>query len=314
MSIAVCLLLYSVAVLIFGPRLLRRLTRTGYAPRLAITAWLAAIVSVLGTWISAAALIVIDVVRHWNSPAVVLAACAARLHAMLIGQAGAAAQVGLLALSAAGSIAAAALGVRLARTLIRLRDTAHEHAYAVHMVGRRTAEGDVMVLEAPEAAAYCVAGRPSAIVLTTGALAILDDAQVAAILAHERAHLAGHHPQLVSVLRALADVFPRVRLMTDGSAQISRLLEMCADDSAARHHGRGVLLSGLMDLAGTVPAAAVGAANVAVLDRAERLLTPPEPPARAWARIALTMCVAAISAGPLVTIALATSGALLCSP
>lgn len=98
MSIAVCLLLYSVAVLIFGPRLLRRLTRTGYAPRLAITAWLAAIVSVLGTWISAAALIVIDVVRHWNSPAVVLAACAARLHAMLIGQAGAAAQVGLLAL------------------------------------------------------------------------------------------------------------------------------------------------------------------------------------------------------------------------
>lgn len=34
---------------------------------------------------------------------------------------------------------------------------------------------------------------------------------------------------------------------------------------------------GLMDLAGTVPVAAVGAANVAVLDRAERLLTPPEP-------------------------------------
>ena len=40
-------------------------------------------------------------------------------------------------------------------------------------------------------AAYCVPGRPATIVLTSGALAVLDPAQLTAVLAHERAHLAG---------------------------------------------------------------------------------------------------------------------------
>ena len=47
----------------------------------------------------------------------------------------------------------------------------------------------------PEPAAYCVSGRPPAIVVTTAALGALDDRQLDAVVAHERAHLAGHHPQ-----------------------------------------------------------------------------------------------------------------------
>ena len=317
MSIAVCLLLYSAAVLVFGPPVLTRLTRSGHAPHLAIAAWLAAIASVLSTWLVAAVLVVVDVARHWDSPAAVLAACITRLHAVAVGDVGIAPQSGLLALAAAASAATATLVVRLARAVVRLRGTAHEHARAVHIVGCRTADENVMVLEAHEPAAYCVAGRPPAIVVTTAALAVLDDEQIAAVLAHEGAHLAGHHPQLVSALRALVTVLPRVRLMTVGAAEVSRLLEMCADDVAVRQHGRSALLSGLMGLAGaaSAPAAALGAANVAVLSRAERLVaSPPALAVRARARTALAISLTVIVAGPMITAVLAASGALLCSP
>lgn len=316
MSIAVCLLLYSTVVLVFGPRLLPLLTRTGHAPHLAITVWLAAITSVLATWLVATVLMVIDVARHWDSPIVVLTACITRLHEVAAGGAGIAAQSALLALAGTASAAAATLGVRLTRTVVGLRATAHEHARAVHMVGHRT-DDDVVILDVHEPAAYCVAGSPPAIVLTTGALAALDGEQAAAVLAHERAHLAGRHPQLISALRALATVMPQARLMTDGHTEVSRLLEMCADDAAVRQHGRSALISGLLGLAGaaTAPAPALGAANVAVLSRAERLVACPPPfaaRARAWTALAISITV--IAAGPIMTTVLAASGALLCSP
>lgn len=39
-NIAVCLLLYSVAVLVFAPRPLHVLTRAGHAPRFGVAVWL----------------------------------------------------------------------------------------------------------------------------------------------------------------------------------------------------------------------------------------------------------------------------------
>lgn len=58
MTIAASLLIYSVAVIAFGPSLLRRLTRNGEAPRGGVAAWLIAISSVLITWVFAAVLVV----------------------------------------------------------------------------------------------------------------------------------------------------------------------------------------------------------------------------------------------------------------
>lgn len=315
MNIAVCLLFYSVAVVVFGPPALTALTHSGHAPRLAVAVWLTAIASVLASWAVAAGLIVIDVVRHWNSPMTVLAACTARLHEVVTGQAGIAAQLALLVIAAAAAGALGAVSVRLARTLTHLRGTAHEHAHAVRIVGRTGAEHDVVVMDCAEPAAYCVAGRPATIVLTTAALNALDGEQVAAVLAHERAHLAGHHPQIVTTLRALATTLPRMRLITAGAIEVPRLLEMCADDAAAARHGRTTLLSGLLDLADTTaPAPALGAANVAVLSRAQRLLAPPALLTQARTYVMLSAAAAIIAAGPLITVALAATGTLLCMP
>ena len=57
------------------------------------------------------------------------------------------------------------------------------------------ARARTVVLDDPRPAAYCVAGRPAAIVVTSGALAVLDQPQLEAVLAHERAHLAQRPPR-----------------------------------------------------------------------------------------------------------------------
>jgi hypothetical protein len=87
-SIAACLLLYSFAVIVVGPVVLRTLTRGGQAPRFGVAAWLTAVGSVLVTWAAATVLVIADIVRHWNQHGLILASCLMRLHAVVVGDAG----------------------------------------------------------------------------------------------------------------------------------------------------------------------------------------------------------------------------------
>ncbi|BDX32353.1 hypothetical protein TUM20985_29000 [Mycobacterium antarcticum] len=312
MTVAAALLLYVVAVLAVGPRLLLRITADGGAPRLAITAWLTAIVTVLGCSVTAIALLLIEAAGHWDSPDALLVSCLERLQAILVGHAGWPAQ---LVASVAVAIAVGSvivICVRVGRALSRMRTHTFEHADAIRMVGR-SGGNDVVIIDATEAAAYCVAGRPPAIVVTTAALGALDDTQLAAVIAHERAHLDGRHAYVVAAVRGLATALPRVELFTSAAAQVSSLLEMCADDTAARRHGHRTLLAGLLALSGVVaPAHGLAAASVAVLVRAERLTDPQNGLARMRTRVTLSGAVAAMAATPSLIVALSMSGALIC--
>jgi Zn-dependent protease with chaperone function len=309
-SVAVCLLLYSLTIMVAGPPVLRVLTRHGHAPRFGVGAWLVAIGTVLLSWLAAAGMIVIDLVTHWSYPRVLVHSCLTWVHVMVSDNAGVAA-ITLAVIAAALALLAAVSSVRLARTVARMRARACAHAAAVQMVGHRNG-GAYVVVEAEEPAAYCVSGRPPAIVVTSAALAALNDDELAAVLAHERAHLNGHHSVVVTTLRGLAAVFPKLTLMREGASEVSRLLEMCADDASARRHGPAVLLSGLITMCRTTPAGALAAADVAVLARAERLATPPRDPAVARARAALISLIAVMVAAPVMTAALAASGVPIC--
>jgi len=302
-SVVVGLLLYSMAMLVAAPPLLRALTSSGNAPRLGVVTWLSAIGTVVGSWLATAAMVIVEVISHWTHPRTVAASCLARLQRTISGDAGIAPQITLVVIAAAFTVAVAIIGMRLAAAVLGMRARAHEHARAVRLVGRHTGEANVVMVDAAKAAAYCVAGRPPAIVVTSAARAALDDRQLAAVLAHERAHLAGHHAVIVSALRALAAVFPRLSLITEGAQQVSRLLEMCADDVAARRHSSRALLSGLIALCTAAPAEALAAADLAVLARAERLATPPAGSAKVKTRAALTSVVAIMAAGPLIAVA-----------
>lgn len=312
MTVAAALLLYVAVVLSIGPRLLVRLTADGGAPRLSIAAWLTAIVTVLGCSVTAVALLLIEAAGHWDSPDALLASCLERLYAILAGHAGwPARSVASVAVAiAVGSFVA--ICVRIGRALSRMRTHTFAHADAVRMVGKSSGR-DVVFIEASEPAAYCVAGRPPAIVVTTAALAALDEAQLAAVVAHERAHLDGRHAYVVAAMRGLTSALPKIGLFTKAATYISALLEMCADDAAARRHGRQPLLAGLLALSGAnTPAHGLAAAAVAVLVRAERLSDPPRGLAQIQARLTLSGAVAAMAATPVAIVALSLSGVLIC--
>jgi Zn-dependent protease with chaperone function len=317
MSIASCLLLYSFTVAALGPRLLRRFTHSGVAPRLSVAAWLAAILSVVASWVAAVVFLADQVVGGWNDPGnAVLNSCFVALRGVAVGRDGVLPQVGLLVLAALAGTAVTRLAWHLGRSLRRARATTHQHARMARLVGRRVAGLDAVVLDAPERLAYCVAGRPHTIVVTSATLATLDRRHLAAVLAHERAHLAGRHHLLLAVTRALATILPTVALFTRGAAEVARLLEMCADDVAARTHGSRTLLGALLSLcdAGPIPRGALGATGVEVLARVERLASPPEPGHRLRMRLLLAAAAVVLVAGPVLIGALAAAGVPWCGP
>jgi Zn-dependent protease with chaperone function len=302
---------------VLGPRLLRRFTHAGVAPRLGVVAWLAAMGSVVASWLAAAVLLAGEVIRDANQPgATVLSTCFVVLRQAATGRDGVLSQVGLVLLAILAAMAVARLTWRLGRSLLRVRAATHQHAQMARLVGRRVPGRDAVVLEAPERVAYCVAGRPHTIVVTSAALAALDERHLDAVLAHERAHLAGRHHLLLALTRSLAAIMPTIALFSTGAAEVARLLEMCADDSAARAHGSVTLLDALLSLCDVapIPTGALGASGVGVLARAQRLATPPEPGRQWWIRLLLGMIATVLLAGPVVTVVLAAAGLSWCDP
>lgn len=317
MSVATCLVLYSFVVAVLGPPLLVRLTHSGVAPRLGVTAWIAALASVTLSWAGAAVFVGVELARLGTRPGrELLDSCFASLREIATGRAGVVLQTGLLMLSAAAILVLCLVIGRVCRRLLSMRSHTHGHARMTRIVGRRVAGIDAIVLDAPRRAAYCVAGRPNAIVVTSAALDALDRRQLDAVLAHERAHLGGRHLQLLALIRSLAASLPRMTLFTTAETEVARLLEMCADDSAARTHGSRTVLTGLLALsgAGPLPTGALGATSIAVLDRAQRLAAPSPPTDRARVRALLTATTTLVTAGPLITALLAVSGVMLCGP
>ncbi|PTR27746.1 peptidase M48-like protein [Rhodococcus sp. OK519] len=310
MSAAACLLAYAVAVAVIAPRILPRLTRSGVAPRLGVVAWLVAIASAAASSIAFVGVVAADTFAGTS----VFAACEHLVRAIAGAHSIAATRFVTTAVGVAAGSALLLAAVRLTRNLAARRRVTFGHARSVLIVGRRVAGVDAVVLDAPERAAYCVAGRPDAIVVTSGALDALDHRQLDAVLAHERAHLAGRHPQLLAIVRGLADVAPRLALFTAGATDIARLLEMCADDRAMRAHTPHTLLRGLVTLAGSrpIPDGACGAGNVAVLARAGRLASPPGRGDLVRNRALLSGAIAFLGALPLGATTLAVTGRMLC--
>jgi Zn-dependent protease with chaperone function len=126
--------------------------------------------------------------------------------------------------------------------------------------------------------AYCLPGLRPRVVLSRGVLDLLADDEVAAVLAHERAHLVARHDLVVLPFVALGATFPRMPAVRTARMEVALLIEMLADDRAVRHHDRVVLARALYKVGtGQVPAGGLGAGGDDVLSRARRLMAPPDP-------------------------------------
>lgn len=297
MNVALILLAYGAVLAAVGPVVLRRAAWLDRAPRLAIVCWQALSAAVVGAAVLAGLTVVVPVSALGTDLAQFLNACVFMVRAAYATPGGAlTASAGLV--SAAGITAGVVYGI--GTELVAAGRERRRHLAVLEMVARRDARLGALVLDHDVAAAYCLPGAGGRIVLTTSTLNALDDRQLAAVLAHERAHLRGRHHLLVGLARGLKRAFPWVALFRLAAHEIGRLTELAADDAAVKAADRLTVADALLRLAdGSVsPRSALAASGHHTPQRVRRLLACP-PPLKAAVIVAAGVLALAAVATPL---------------
>lgn len=298
MRVALFLLGYAVVLAaVVGP-LLRRASWVDRAPRLAIASWQALTVTVLASVTMAGAAVTITLPEVSGDLAAVLRACVMALREQYASPGGA-------AVGATGAVLALAVMGRavwcIAAGLLRMVRERARHRRVLDVVGHRV--GDMVVLDCEESAVYCLSGRRRRTVVTTAALRSLDDGQLEAVLAHERAHLRERHDLAIALSSALAVAFPAVKLFRVAASETARLVELRADDAAAARTDRLTVAGALLNIVTgvtphPVPEAALAAAGSGTAARVRRLLPPQRPLGRMRSLLA-SVAVAVLLALPI---------------
>lgn len=314
MTVALALFGYAALLaFVIAPRLVDA-AWTRRAPRLAVAAWQGLTAGVLFSTVLGALALGVSTVRVSADLAMLLHACAMALRAEYSSPGGA-------ALAATGAVLALAVIVRvgwiLAAGLVQMLRQRRAHRDGVTIVGRADTGLGITVVDSDTPTVYCLPGLRRTVVVTTAALSALDDAQLAAVLAHERAHLRGRHDLTLAFASAPARAFPRLKAFRAAAEQIALLIEMCADDAATAASGRLPVAQALLAIAaGPAPAAALGAGGGSTPARIRRLIDDPAP-LRARQRLAGATGVGALLLVPLIIAAgpaAAATGRNYCQP
>ncbi|MDO5502389.1 MAG: M56 family metallopeptidase [Actinomycetia bacterium] len=169
------------------------------------------------------------------------------------------------------------LGLSAHTVGMSLRRTRRQHLELLELVGAQFAQLELptsrrlRVIDHPTPTAYCVPGVRNRVVVSTGMLATLGNEEVAAVLAHERAHVKHRHDLLVEFFTVLHNAMPPRLRQEDTLAEVRLLAEVLADRAAARVVGPVAMGRALVALAhaphppATLAAApAAGAARVRI--------------------------------------------------
>ncbi|TDC63135.1 M56 family peptidase [Actinomadura sp. GC306] len=213
--------------------------------------------------------------------------------------------VEVAALLAAVSLTGVLLVMLMYAVVQVVRDRRRHRALLALVSRRDSAVPGTLVVDHPGAAAYCVPGvRSSKVVVSAGTLALLDRGELAAVLAHERAHARERHDLVLLPFTSLRQVFPQFGLVSRCLDAVELLIEMAADDRARAGRPPRDLATALLRFAAARPAAApsgtLGVAahgRIPVMARVNRLLEP-DPLSRP-ARVAATAAVPIIAGLPL---------------
>lgn len=274
MNAAPVLLGYTAVVGFLAPRLLLRAAWPHRAPALAAAVWQA----LMAAFAIGAAL------AAYN-----LAMPAEHLHAGLVGllhscglhvgpgepDPATADRLGVALPAALGP----ALLASFAFHVVRARRARTRHREALDLVGRHAPRLGATVLPYGIPAAYCLPGRRPRVVVSDAALRDLTPEQLAAVLEHERGHIAGRHHLALAAAEAFHSVFRRLPLARHGRQQTALLLEMAADDRALRHHSGEALATAMYEMVSArVPRGAFAAGGQTVVIRVKRALGPRHAP------------------------------------
>ena len=271
------LVIVATSALVLGagtPLVLRRLRGLDRWPTLTAWLWLATSLGALAALALTGLLLLLPTGPLGTSTAELLRTCVMMLRAALSmpHDSGAGTVAGLLAVAAvAGGFlrGGCRIGLRASRATRR-------HRELLALAGRPAAGlPGVTMLEHGRPFAYCLAGRPGPVVVTSAALGRLQAGQLAAVLAHERAHQAGRHHRLVLLAQVLRVGFPWLPAARLAHQAVARLVELAADDVAARAQGRRQVAAALAALGDTqVPTSALGATGISAGERIRRLVAP----------------------------------------
>ena len=171
---------------------------------------------------------------------------------------------------------------------------------------------DAVLVGHPAPVVYCLPAQRRGIVVTRGALSHLGPAELGAALAHERTHLRQRHHSLILLAEVLAIMLPALPTLRLARQAVPLLLEMVADDAAARTAGSETTADALDRLADAVsPPETLSAGGPSwARVRAERLRDPTTLARPRRGRPALISGLATLSAvavpvgGPLAVVAL----------
>jgi Zn-dependent protease with chaperone function len=163
-----------------------------------------------------------------------------------------------------------------ATCLVRTLRVRRRHGQLLTLVARDDpAAPGALVLDHPSAAAYCLPGvLRSRVVVSAGTLSMLDRAELAAVLTHERAHADERHDLVLLPFAALCRALPRLGWLRAANEAVALLVEMRADDKARRLHSGGPLAAALVRFAtapSVTPPGALGLGDSHLLARLERL-------------------------------------------
>ncbi|WP_170977733.1 M56 family metallopeptidase, partial [Blastococcus sp. CCUG 61487] len=133
---------------------------------------------------------------------------------------------------------AAVLALQLLGVLLlswwRTARTRRRHRQLLELVVRPAAAPDTRLLEHPAPVAFCIPGVQPLLVLSSGMVEELAEDELAAVVAHERAHLAEHHHLLLLPFVAWEAALPVLPAAGQAHSAVRELVEMRADDVALR--------------------------------------------------------------------------------
>src|SRR5690348_3087378 len=139
-----------------------------------------------------------------------------------------------------GTVAAVVLTVAAVAVAVAFRHRARALAEAYRRAARLHEDGTVVVQRGAAVEAYALPGWPGRIVVSGRLLEALDEPGRAALLAHERAHLAGRHHLFTTVAYLAAAANP---MLLPLARAVDYTVERWADEHAARVTGNRRLVA-----------------------------------------------------------------------
>ncbi len=152
---------------------------------------------------------------------------------------------------------------------------------------RHDHSGAIEIAHHAQPFAFTLPGRGGHVVLSSGLIDMLDEAEQGVVLAHEHAHAHNRHDRYLLIAQVAAALVPFLRPL---AGRLHFSLERCADEMAATSCGDRSFVArtlGKVALYSGVPAGAMSFGGLGAPARVAALLSPPTKPMSSGATLAL---------------------------